>query len=1306
MTKRFVVSAALAAAAVIPVFATETEHTQFKLFRAPGPVTIDGKFDDWDLTGSMLICSDVENYRDQYASWQCAMYDDDNLYLLSRWIDPTPLNNPGIVGADMGFQGDCLQVRVIVDSTGEAKERESKTEKLCHIDAWRGRDGRDVVSAGCGRNFKQPGYKNMLELGAKQAFAVNADNSGYTQELSIPWKLLSPDEGYRPTMGDTLLMTYEPNFGTSSKLRISTKDLFRPNVTPDRVFAFRAFTSWGFVKLLGESDRTPMPVRLADGRTFPVKLNDEGVPEVDWNGLYVENEIEGFKPISFEMPEDGFVSLVIRDSNGYVVRNLLNAEFMTKGTHEIPWDGLTTTSGKTYGEPVAAGEYTWEAIWRKALDLKLVGWAANAGSSPFNSPGGNWGGDQGNPNAVDCDSKRVFLGWTGSEAGRAVVCVNYDGKVQWRHKRGGFGGASLLAVNGAVLFVYDAGQENAIYRLDSMKGEYVNFEGRDTAVLPLDPILEPYAPEVDGERAKVELSGMTAIGGKLFLSVGPSKARWHSEQPSADVVIALDAATGDKVGELRVKNPLDIKAGADGRLYLLADGVVSVVDPATLSMAKVVDGLGEEARSVAADADGNVYVGCGAPSKQIKVFGADGKQTRSIGREGGRALVGKWQKDGFHALAGMRIDGKGRLWVAECDDKPRRFTMWDAASGELLREFFGPTHYGAGGGAICPSDPYTMVGLNCEWKIDPETGRDECVAVISRGAWGSARFGESPDGRVYLAVGGGRAGKSVEIYERLDAGEWVLRTIIGRPTGEVANANTPPKGLRVWADRNGDQKEQPEEVQEKLIGDIAGWIDGWYMPMNQNLTFGGGNYIIAVTGWTECGAPEYDIEKLQRLPDSAVAASAYRGGMGAQRCIISQDGRYVIYNARYGVDNSDMPCFEIPSGRKVAAYPSNYVGVHGGHRAPPAVQGMIRAAYDYVGTITMPAPLGNIFFIGTDKGEWHIINDAGYYIGKLFEGDPMKIRWPDEAVPGANMNTVPPGMGAEDFGGSVIQADDGSIYVQAGKTAFIDMKLTGLETYRLLGGGEIAFTDEDVQTAQGFKVKYLSAVESSKICTVRQREVEFTGNPDKDFGEPAVKFGERDSLRGWIAYGADKLYLAWRADDKTAWVNGATGFENLYAMGDTVDFQLATDPTAERKRGEAGKGDLRLSIGNWRGVDTAVLYRKVSDEKSPMTFTSGVWRDGYKMDYVKIVSNAEITHSIYGKGSGYIVEAAIPLAALGLEPKAGLSLKGDFGFTFGDAAGTDTNLRIHWANKATGIVADEVAELMMQPALWGTIDFE
>ena len=93
-------AAAAFASAALFASATETEHTSFRIFRAPGPVVVDGETGDWDLSGSMLVCSDVEEYRDEFASWQSAMFDDENLYLLSRWNDATPLNNPGLCGSD------------------------------------------------------------------------------------------------------------------------------------------------------------------------------------------------------------------------------------------------------------------------------------------------------------------------------------------------------------------------------------------------------------------------------------------------------------------------------------------------------------------------------------------------------------------------------------------------------------------------------------------------------------------------------------------------------------------------------------------------------------------------------------------------------------------------------------------------------------------------------------------------------------------------------------------------------------------------------------------------------------------------------------------------------------------------------------------------------------------------------------------------------------------------------------------------------------------------------------------------------
>ena len=65
-------------------------------------------------------------------------------------------------------------------------------------------------------------------------------------------------------------------------------------------------------------------------------------------------------------------------------------------------------------------------------------------------------------------------------------------------------------------------------------------------------------------------------------------------------------------------------------------------------------------------------------------------------------------------------------------------------------------------------------------------------------------------------------------------------------------------------------------------------------------------------------------------------------------------------------------------------------------------------------------------------------------------------------------------------------------------------------------------------------------------------------------------------------------------------------------------------------------------------------------------------------------------------------EFSIPLAALGLKPKAGQSLKGDVGILRG--TGTDTTARVYWSNKATGITSDVPSEAMLTPLLWGSVE--
>ena len=191
------------------------------------------------------------------------------------------------------------------------------------------------------------------------------------------------------------------------------------------------------------------------------------------------------------------------------------------------------------------------------------------------------------------------------------------------------------------------------------------------------------------------------------------------------------------------------------------------------------------------------------------------------------------------------------------------------------------------------------------------------------------------------------------------------------------------------------------------------------------------------------------------------------------------------------------------------------------------------------------------------------------------------------------------------------------------------------------------------------------------------------------------------------AWDDQNLYLAWDVRDDSPWTNAADAPAYLYAHGDTVDFQIGADAKADANRGEAVQGDLRLSIGNFKGKPTAVLYRKVAQDAHPMTFSSGVIKQ-YRMDSVTTLDQVETKVVVRDSGGrkGYVVEAKMPLSALGIAPTAGLQLRGDFGVTHGDAVGEDTRLRTYWSNQATGIVDDEVFELKMEPKNWGTLSFE
>lgn len=1251
--------------------ATETENLGMRALPAPGKVEIDGKTADWDLTGGIFVCGDVESARTQNAVWVHLMYDADNLYVLARWIDSTPMNNPGVVAGDMGFAGDCLQFRTITDP-------QTASERGAHFTCWRGRDGKDAIDIAYGIKFDGGNIPDAKTKGAQQAFLLNPDGKGYAQELSIPWKLLTKD-GQPVKAGATMITTFEPNFTVGRSGRITYKDNFKPNMTLDRVFTFMNSPEWGKATLVTKGGVAPQSLRLSDAREFSVTMKD-GVPEIDWTGLIKSRELPGFKPVAIEAPTDGYVSLLIKDRSGAVVRELLDSEFVSKGAHTFKWDGLSTPNWRDPGEPVAVGDYTCSALFHTGIGLRLNGWACNGGTAPWDSADGkgNWGGDHGLPTAAVSDGQHVYLGWNAAEAGRSLLACDLDGHVQWSLTHGGIAGATPIAIDAAThtLYAVNSVGRDTLFRVDSNTGIYSTWSGSATTDLPLKTILGTVT-----EGGKNHFS-MAVVAGKLILA---SRAD--------DVVAVVDAASGTLLKRFTVKAPIAVAAGPDKQLLIVSGDAVLITDLSAEPKEFILHLPG--ASAITSGPDGTIYVGTTDPDNQVKLFAPKGEPAGVIGKQGGRALTGLWTPDGMRAIHDLAVDGKGQLWVAEADGLPKRVSVWDTKTKSFIREYFGSTGYGALGGAIDPLDPTIMVGQGCEWKIDPATGRAACVGVIRREEMSVSRFRVGTNGKLYLLVASAWAFNRcpLKIYERIGPADYRLRSeifYVDAKGNELASDKIKPAETRVWCDEDGSGIRKPGAFSSSAQGEMR--FSGWYMDVTSDLGLRSENRRFPVTGYTTAGAPRYNLAEPVKLPAAG---------------FVSADGRFCLQNGNYGGSHEWMTCYDIASGQALWKYPDTFVGVHGSHNAPPGERGLIRGSYNACDSLQLPAPIGNVWIIPTNVGEWHVLTEQGFYLTALFQEDPLKVRFPDAAIPGAVMDNAPPGMGGEDFGGSATLGKDGQVYLQAGKTAFWNLKVVGLDTVKPLTVASVQITADDVKHAQAMREAQLQKKAAALSMAIHHfTPGDFTGDLRKDFKDPKMTEFQKQpdaAVKTTLAYDDANLYVAWEVADNTPWINGATSAEMMYIGGDTVDLQLGTDPAADRNRSEAGAGDLRLSIGNFGGAPKAMLYRRVSSEKKPHTFSSGVVKD-YEMQYVAAVDDAKIR--VAKRAKGYVVEAAIPLATLGIKPAVGLTIRGDIGATHGDPAGQRTRLRTYWSNQHTGIVDDVVFELQMEPKNWGPLAFE
>lgn len=1261
--------------------ATQTDNRGLHAVPAPGAVKIDGRLDDWDLSGSSLMCYDLENLRDIYSAQVALMYDADNLYVALRWKDPTPLGNSHDprYQANKGWAGDCVQLRL-------------KTDRISHVTAWcYGAKREPALHLDYGTDLNNPfkGGDRLLtqttgwELtgGAAMGFAVDADQRGYVQEIRLPWALIT--KGHRYVAGESLRCGFELLWGEADWPVHRYADNLMPDAS-SREFFWTAHNAWG-----------------------PIVLEDHGklaLPKAAWEQLLAPTPPRGPIAIGYKLPKDGLVTLAIDDPSGRRVRNLLAYVPRKAGPQTERWDGLDDR-----GQLVPAGSYTFKALYHDPLRTRFVMTFANPGNPGWETSDGRgaWYSDHANPQAAAAGGDVVALGCPMGEAGKHLIGVDLSGQRLWGlANRTTFDGNSIrLATDGKLLYVATEGKTLFVYRVEAATGKYAPWNrtakdaaGQDYKVLDL-PLGEP-SPERN-------LGGLALRGGLLAAALRLDNR-----------ILLLDADTGEQRATIPVPLPRALAFAPNGDLVVLSGA--KLLRGAPTGDWRTLPFDATDAHSVAVGGDGLLYLSMRGQHQNVAVLSATGALVRSVGTPGGRPGYGVYNPHGMRNPAGLAVDARNRLWVVEENDNPKRTSVW-SADGQLVKDLPGALHY-ASAGFINPFDPTQAFADDTVYKIHLPSGGWRPVFSFDKRDDPADLFPPKVDLRAKIVVRGGRtylyttdtARGAQEAHCTLyDAAANHWRSVahlgvvhLSKEGQWVKFLNSPlfaghDKQFFAWSDANGDGLVQAHELTfwtPSLDGKPAPFV-GYYwgqLPDDAGTlayVFSGGQALglYGVKGYNACGAPIYDAAS-----PAVVKPVGGLGGVGGEGMICGgSPGTWYL--------NQNPLCAVTRAGQVLFTYPSKHVSVHGSHTAKASAPGYLIGPSSVLGSANVGGEAGEVFDLNGNLGENYVFTRDGLFVQALFRDTRGYFETPREAKRGMSMDLTT--GGGESFGGHFTKAADGKVYLTIGGTEAKVLEVTGFDTIHRFGG-QVTVTPAHLEQARVLAQELAAQANEPKTAKVAKAAapVAIGARPTAwkdllDDGKLALEIRESPQNRygrALLRYDADKLYVAWRMFGPQNLRNGGQDEKLLFKTGDCVDLMLATADGHEAKR---------LLVSTLGGKLLAQLYEASvpgTAAKDRVPFSSPARTTWF--DRVTRPAGVELAQS--PQGGSVLVEASVPWALLGWTPRAGLKLKADVGCLFGDAGGTITISRQYWSNKATGLVNDVPGEAELTPRLWGELVLE
>jgi hypothetical protein len=492
-----------------------------------------------------------------------------------------------------------------------------------------------------------------------------------------------------------------------------------------------------------------------------------------------------------------------------------------------------------------------------------------------------------------------------------------------------------------------------------------------------------------------------------------------------------------------------------------------------------------------------------------------------------------------------------------------------------------------------------------------------------------------------------------------------------------------------WTDTNGDGLVQSGEMNwihvlsgndSYSVGSQPTALNGWGFAIGDDFSiYWSGVYKnqsfifrLDVKGWTSEGAPIYDIHDSKPI---VVRAQ----NLAPQGLFATHDGKVVAtYSYEFAPPSNAIECFS-RDGQSLWSIAMPKLNPGGSGQGAKDI-----VAQNVITEFKVPG-IGNVLGSWLWHGNFHpyLFTDDGLYVSSLL----------DET-------RIGPTAAWDESYKSYYQDPAGTPYIINGGTdAFHVLKIDGLTQ-----GGRFeqpfTYTQQDSSKAAAFRSIPAAMVAPKPIVNVA-----WVPQPPKIDGElsdwnmragASLQGPKGRSAQVALTRDANNLYVAYQVTKERPFSNKGTNWQTLFLSGDAVDLMLSTNASTGQHSDPAA-GDIRLLFSEYQGKPVAVLYRPVVPGTSqPVQLMAA------RIDSIRQLSSARV--SIQPKGNSYVVEAAIPLSDIGLDPKSlGNTHYGDVGVIFSDASGGNRDLRLYYYNKQTTTTADLTTEATLQPANWGAV---